>query len=77
MVFLITHIYLIIGVKAIKRLFSGLLLIGAGDGTVELVEEVAGKSVESVLKLPSTPALQPVRNLFLYKNHYNNICSFN
>lgn len=50
-----------LGVKSIKRLFAGPLLIGAGDGTVELVVETAPKiPKDSVVKMPSIPALRVV-----------------
>ncbi|CAH1119873.1 unnamed protein product [Phaedon cochleariae] len=47
------------GVRAIKLLFNGLLIVGAGDGTVELVEESTPKSAaDPTVKLPSIPALR-------------------
>lgn len=51
------------GVKSIKILVKGTMLIGAGDGTVELVEErkVHVKEAPSVaFKLPSIPSLYVV-----------------
>ncbi|CAH0546208.1 unnamed protein product [Brassicogethes aeneus] len=51
------------GVRVIKRLPSGQLLIGAGDGTLELVEESAPKipKVKGV-KMPSLPALKVLKS---------------
>ncbi|KAK9891942.1 hypothetical protein WA026_017425, partial [Henosepilachna vigintioctopunctata] len=51
------------GVTAIKRLFSGPLIVGAGDGTIELVEEVPYEKKYSYacnlgLKIPTVPALK-------------------
>ncbi|XP_044754994.1 cilia- and flagella-associated protein 52 [Coccinella septempunctata] len=51
------------GVTAIKRLFTGPLIVGAGDGTVELVEEVKYEKKKTYatnlgLKVPTVPALR-------------------
>uniref|UniRef100_A0AAR5QBT5 Cilia- and flagella-associated protein 52 n=2 Tax=Dendroctonus ponderosae TaxID=77166 RepID=A0AAR5QBT5_DENPD len=52
------------GVRTIRRLFSGALIVGAGDGTLELVVE-AEKPVlplDSDVKLPSVPALKILKS---------------
>lgn len=50
---------------AIKRLFTGGLIVGAGDGTVEIVEEVKYENKKTYatnlgLKAPTVPALRVV-----------------
>lgn len=53
-----------LGVTSIKRLFSGLLIIGAGDGTIELTEELKNKvnpKISCGIKVPSIPSLKIVR----------------
>jgi hypothetical protein len=46
------------GVRSIRRLFAGPLLIGAGNGVIELVEET--KSTGAQAKIPSVPTLRVV-----------------
>ncbi|KAJ8985900.1 hypothetical protein NQ317_010657 [Molorchus minor] len=51
------------GVRSIRLLFSGQLVIGGGDGTVEVVKETAGKVPEiEHVKMPSTPALKVLKS---------------
>ncbi|KAJ8945339.1 hypothetical protein NQ318_009734 [Aromia moschata] len=53
------YIVLFHRIRSIRLLFSGLLIIGGGDGTVELVEETAGRAPEiEHVKMPSIPALR-------------------
>lgn len=49
-----------LGIHSILLLFNGQLIIGAGDGTVELVEEFIGKNklADISVKFPSVPALK-------------------
>lgn len=47
--------------RSIKRLFSGELIIGAGDGTLDLAVEVKEPVIPAEnkdVKLPSIPALK-------------------
>lgn len=52
-----------LGVRSILLLFNGQLVIGAGDGTVELVEECVSKrkTIDNSVKLPSVPALKVLK----------------
>lgn len=45
-----------------RLLFNGQLIIGAGDGTIELVEESVGKIVDTSVKLPSIPGLKVLKS---------------
>ncbi|XP_060519945.1 cilia- and flagella-associated protein 52 [Cylas formicarius] len=58
-----------LGVRSIRRLFSGRLIIGGGDGTLDLVEETErkGGAVENDIRLPSVPALRVLKSA-----HVNN-----
>ncbi|XP_044270982.1 cilia- and flagella-associated protein 52 [Tribolium madens] len=54
-----------LGVKSIRRLFAGPLLIGAGDGTLELVEEIKSKGGGDKgkrVKVPSVPTLRCLKS---------------
>ncbi|KAJ3635496.1 hypothetical protein MTP99_008401 [Tenebrio molitor] len=48
------------GVRSIRRLFAGPLLIGAGNGVIELVEET--KSTGAQAKIPSVPTLRVLKS---------------
>ncbi|KAL1517593.1 hypothetical protein ABEB36_001334 [Hypothenemus hampei] len=52
------------GVRAIKRLFCGNLIIGAGDGTLEIVVEAGAPQLptDTDVKLPSTPILKVLKS---------------
>lgn len=62
----------LVGVRVIKRLRTGQLLIGAGDGTLELVEEATPKAPKNLekVKIPSMPALRVVRNIIISIEHH-------
>ncbi|KAJ8929876.1 hypothetical protein NQ314_017390 [Rhamnusium bicolor] len=53
------------GVRSIKLLFNGWLIVGAGDGTVEMVEETDGKVINAGVKMPSIPALKIHKTAFV------------
>ncbi|KAF7267221.1 hypothetical protein GWI33_019550 [Rhynchophorus ferrugineus] len=51
------------GVRSIRRLFSGQLIVGAGDGTFEMVIEAEKAApVDVDVKLPSVPALKILKS---------------
>ncbi|VEN44166.1 unnamed protein product [Callosobruchus maculatus] len=50
------------GVRSIRLLFSGKLIIGAGDGKLELVEESQPKVPDPYVKYPSIPGLKVLKS---------------
>ncbi|XP_018568693.1 cilia- and flagella-associated protein 52 [Anoplophora glabripennis] len=51
------------GIRSIRLLFNGNLIIGAGDGTLEVVEEAAVRPpIETNIKMPSVPALRVLKS---------------
>lgn len=53
---------MLLGVRSIKRLFSGELIVGAGNGALELVTEVEHPVLHTKVKHPSVPALKILKS---------------
>lgn len=62
------------GVRCIILMQNGTIVVGAGDGTVDIIEEVVWKTAvpKGRLCTPVSPNFRVVRKLFVYKvcNNY-------